>query len=148
MVGSFACPECGTEFTLEGLTPGRQVRCRWCEAWVEVPFLPRAGTKPRFRQTQVEKRRRAILAWGILGVAGVLLVVITTARLVQSRGRAKVEQALAESIDSAKAFEGSGQLDEARAELDKAVKELEALGPGHSARLEGLRHQRDQLAKR
>lgn len=148
MDGSFACPECGTELTLKGLSPGRQVRCGWCETWVEVPFLPRAGTKPRFRRTQAEKRRRAILAWGLLGVAGLLLAAVTTARLVRSQGRARVEKALAESIDSAKAFEGSGQLDEARAELEKALKTLEALGPGQATRIEALRHQRDQLARR
>ena len=27
MDGSFACPECGSEVEVEGLAPGRQVRC-------------------------------------------------------------------------------------------------------------------------
>ena len=40
MDGSFACPECGSTVEVEGLTPGRQVRCEFCQRLLEVPYLP------------------------------------------------------------------------------------------------------------
>ena len=37
-----------------GAVPGREVQCADCEAWLEVPYLPRGGvwTRPRFRRTR------------------------------------------------------------------------------------------------
>src|SRR3954462_516084 len=39
---AFACPECGTNVQVQGIAPGRQVRCGFCHRLVEVPYLPRA----------------------------------------------------------------------------------------------------------
>ena len=79
MDGSFACPECGTDVEVQGLSPGRQVRCGFCHRLLEVPYLPRAAGAPW-------KRRRFArpmwVAWAWVGLS-LLLVVILAAGAVQ-----------------------------------------------------------------
>lgn len=145
MEGTFACPECGCELELKGTTPGRQVRCGWCETWVEVPFLPRAAAPPQFR------RRRGRppwvrWAWIGLGVAAALIVLAGADRLIRTRSRRHREQAVARLLASAEAEEKAGQLAQALEHLDRALKEAARSMPPRPERVEAVRRQRDRVA--
>ena len=66
--GSFACPECGNKLALKGTTAGRQVRCGWCETWVEIPFLPRAMVPRWARFSRGRRPRWVAWTWGGLAI--------------------------------------------------------------------------------
>jgi hypothetical protein len=147
MAGVFACPECGSELELRGLSPGRQVRCGWCETWVEVPFIPRSPKAKRFRG----KRKGPAwlpLAWGAVALLAVVVVVAGGARLVRSRAHAAREKALAELTASATAAERAGRLDQALTETEAALTLARDIDAGGSARVDALTRKRDGLAVR
>src|SRR4051794_37748448 len=75
MDGAFACPDCGCEIRLTGLSPGRMVPCDWCGATVEVPFLPRADQIKRLRRRR-ESRRRRRTYWAWVGLGATVLAVL------------------------------------------------------------------------
>src|SRR3954468_18710687 len=74
MVGTFACPECGSAVLPRGHSPGRRVRCRECGTLVEVPFLPRASGRRRSRK----RVRGWVWAGGGIAVAVLMVVVAVT----------------------------------------------------------------------
>ncbi len=148
MDGTFACPECGTEIVLEGLSPGRQVRCGWCSTSIEVPFLPRKGTPLLRRRSDSRTRRKVILAWTGLGIATFLVVVIGTGRFFQRRDREQHEGALCGHISAAQDFEKAGQFDRSLDEIDQAVAASSAMGPQDRERLESLQRDRARLVRR
>jgi hypothetical protein len=144
---TFACPECGNELQLKGLTPGREVRCGWCSTFVEVPFLPRSPGKPRFRG---QARRPAWVpwAWGGLALAGVLIVILGTRHSIRVHERRKVEANLAELTTTAEDAEKAGHLDQAIIDYDTAIQATRAADGPKSQRADDLRQHRDQIAKR
>ena len=144
---TFACPECGTELHLKGLTPGRQVRCGWCDTSVEVPYLPRAarrgahgawGSRPAW----------VPWAWALLAVMGVVIVGAGSRRTIRAREQARVEHALADLTTAAEEAERAGQFDQARASFDEALGVAGQLRRDREARLDTLRKRRDEVTRR
>ena len=144
---TFACPECGTELHLRGLTPGRQVRCGWCDTWVEVPYLPRAAQRGS-RRTRGSRPAWLPWAWVALAVAGVVIVGAGVRRAVRAREQAQVENSLADRTTAAEAAERAGRFDEARATFEEALTVAGQLRYGGAERLETLRKRRDEVARR
>jgi hypothetical protein len=150
MDGTFACPECGCEIRLTGLSPGRTVPCDWCRTPVEVPFLPRADQIKRMRKERVSKRKRhGYRAWMGTGVAAfaVLIGLAAAQRVVRSRWQSADADALARMQTSSRSAEDSGRLGEALAELEGALTLAEKADLSPSERDE-LRGRRDRLARR
>src|SRR4051812_30329058 len=99
MIGTFACPECGSGVSPRAGSPGRRVRCAGCGTLVEVPFLPRVA-----RSRQSRGRWGWRLAGGGLAVA--VLMVVLAVNVARSRGHAaRVERlhAQMEAVDRAEA---------------------------------------------
>ena len=146
MVGSFACPECGLELELEGLSPGRQVQCGECLTWVEVPFFPRASgwkrdRRPRRRSAWESNVLRAAVVFAVvalLGLAGV--------KMIDGRVRSGHEQVLAELVASADTAEACGRYDVALREIAGAVVLAREAGPRGSGRLDELIRRRDRVS--
>lgn len=149
---AFACPECGCEIVVTGVSPGRQVRCGWCNSLVEVPFIPRGGTIGRARRSG--RRRawwswRAWPAWARVAVA-VLTVLVAVAigfRVVASRRRSAGEAVLARLVASAANAEKAGRLGEALVDLEAALAHADRTTPAPPER-DALRRRRDELAVR
>ena len=147
MDGGFACPACGNRLELSGSTPGRQIRCGWCQTWVEVPYLPRAVLAGRGRS---RRRKRSWLTWAWVGV-GVLTLLVGFAgasRVFRGRSRSAREKAVAERVAAADAATEQGRLDVALKELDRALAEAEQIQPPEPARVEALTRRRGRLARR
>src|SRR5690349_15488757 len=113
MGGTFACPECGNEVELKGTSPGRQVRCGWCETWGEGPFLPRSVGAPRRKRFRGRRPRWVAWAWAGLALLGVVVLAVGTSRVLRSQDRARRERALAALVATADDDERAGRLEEA-----------------------------------
>lgn len=152
MHGAFACPECGNEIDVPGASPGRQVRCGWCNSLVEVPFIPRGGVT---RTRRASKRRRPWWAWKAWPVwarlaVGVLVLAVGLATLYRaawSWQRAAGESALTRLLESSTAAEKAGRLDEALVDLEAALSRAAKLTPP-PPELDQLRRRRDDLSAR
>ena len=148
MDGSFACPECGCVINLIRLAPGREVRCDWCQTWVETPYLQRAEPIRRMRSNRAWKHRRRWPAWA-RPVAVILILAITLAsasRLVRSRWHSAEAEALTRLIDSSREAERQGRYAEALATIEGAL----TLAGGQSSAhcdLSELRRHRNDLAR-
>src|SRR4051812_44015087 len=109
MEGTFACPECGAEIHLKGVSPGRLTRCGWCTSWVEVPFIPRADQIKRRRPASakgfkaVKRWWRRWPLWSRVSVVVLLaaLAVALTGRLIRDRRVSAECAALARLVESA-----------------------------------------------
>jgi hypothetical protein len=146
MTGTFACPECGSEVTLVGATPGREVRCAHCEAWVEVPYLPRHGvwTRPRFRKARPSWV--IPLAWTGVAVLAVIVAAVSATRIVASRSRAARDASLEEILRAAETEERAGRTYRALSEVEAAITFLRPSEPAGSERLASLARRRDALS--
>jgi hypothetical protein len=146
MVGSFACPECGLELKLEGLSPGRQIQCEECLTWVEVPFLPRAsgwrrGRRPRRRSAWESNVLRAAVVFAVVALLG-----LAGARMIGGRVRSGHELVLAELVASADTAEACGRYDVAFREIAGAVVLARKVDPRGSERLDELIRRRDRVS--
>ena len=123
MDGVFACPDCGSEIRLKGLSPGRRVHCEWCEALVEVPYIPRAEQITRKRSGRASRRRKRWPAWANVGVT-ILTAAIALAllgRVFRGRWVSAQCEALSRLVESSRQAEEAGRLDKALAEIEAAV---------------------------
>lgn len=141
--GTFACPECGNELALKGNSAGRQIRCGWCETWVEIPFLPRAVVR-RARFSRGRRPRWVVWAWGGIAILTVLTVMFGANRVIRDRSRHRIEQRLAGLMARAEAAESEGRFGEAVAAIQEAVRAGSQLRDGQSERLQA----RDRLVRR
>ncbi len=155
---SFACPECGEEIAVRGLTPGREVICPACSTRVEVPYLPRVPLKPKRwdrrasgagrsgRMSRASKRR---IRWALAGGA-VLAVAMATwwaVGSIGSKARSDRERVLRELIASSDAATAAGNPGAAFREITAAVTQLRKIDPDGSTRLDDLLQRRDQAAR-
>jgi tetratricopeptide (TPR) repeat protein len=140
MVGSFACPECGSAVGTRRSTPGRQVHCSECGTLVEIPFLPRAAGGRRGG-----RRSPRGWAWAALGLVAAILMVVGAVEIARNRGHAAREREIAAVVARAEAAEASGRFDEALAASEQAIKLAKALDP---STLKPLKERRDRLAVR
>lgn len=149
MDGTFACPECGCEIRLKGLSPGREVRCGWCQAWVVVPFLPRADQIKRMRGHRARGRRRRlpVWVWAAAGVLSVAIAVAAASRVVRSRWRSADAEAIARLVETSRQAEAAGRLDEALAAMEGALTLARRVEPASAAH-DDFRRQRERLARR
>ena len=150
MDGAFACPECGCEIRLVGLSPGRRVPCDWCRSLVEVPYIPRADQIKRMRRVRSWRRgRRWTRVWIGAGVAALVVVVtiVGATRAVRGRWRSTRAESLAKLVESSRHSEEGGRLGEALATLEGAVALAERTEPVPPDLAE-LRGRRARLARR
>ncbi len=147
MDGSFACPECGCQVEVQGLAPGRQVRCGFCEQLVEVPFLPRvpAGAWKRQRFTQSRWFTGTVTAFGVI-LAG--LVLFGGMRFVRTRFRAAEKGSIQKLFDSSRAQEESGKLGQALIDLDVALSLARKTDTTDPTFFEEQQRHRGELARR
>jgi hypothetical protein len=131
MDGGFACPDCGCEIRVQGLSPGRQVHCDWCEALVEVPFIPRADLIKRMRRERKQARRRGWPLWAnvVVILLTVAIVVAGAGRLLRHHWRSVDSDMLTRLMESSRAEEDSGRLEAALSELEAAVAFAHKLDP-------------------
>ena len=147
MHGSFACPDCGCEIRLTGLSPGRHVRCDWCQGLVEVPFLPRVEGAVLRRSGRPAWRRR-LPGW-LVPVAAVLLVAIAVAvvlRATRSRWKTQEAETLTRLMDSAREAEGARQFGLALASVEAALHYGSRLNPAPE-NLAEIQSFRDRVAR-
>ncbi len=149
MDGAFACPECGCEIHLKGLSPGREVRCEWCRTWVEVPYIPRADQIKSLRRTRFPTGRWQwpVWAWPIVAVLVVAITFAVGRLIVRSQWQKAENEAVAKLVESSREAETSGRLGEALAEMEGALAQALSQNP-HPAGLDELRHRRDSLSRR
>src|SRR4051812_37459737 len=120
----YACPECGGEIRLKGLSPGRRVRCGWCKAEVEVPFIPRAEVIVKRRRSS---RRPSWLArwplWAKVAVTvlAVAIVVAGGIRAARSHRQRADSDIVVRLVASSREAESSGRLGVALAEMEAAL---------------------------
>ena len=140
--GVFACPECGGEVDVPGLTPGRQVVCARCATLVEVPFLRRRRHGRRGRRSEVY----TLLMLGG-GLAAVVVAGAIAWAVLAARERAGHRRAFDELAEASRRAEASGRAEDALRDS------LAALELARRTKLEGsfvdeLREHRDVLAVR
>lgn len=145
MDGAFACPECGSAIEVEGLAPGRQVRCGFCDRLLEVPYLPRVPSAGMKRQRFGRSPGRR-WAWAGLTVLAVLLVGIGGYRAVRRYFRSAREGSIHRLVASSRANEQAGRLDQALVELDAALDLARQSGSQDSSVLAEQRPRRAALA--
>jgi hypothetical protein len=146
MAGVFACPECGQELEVEGLSPGREVQCAGCSTWVEVPFLPRASGWKRGRRSTARSPWESKLLRGAILFASVVLLGLVAVRMVVGRVRSGKELVLAALIASVDEAESSRRYDTAFREIEAALAHARTMGLEGSGRLDELKERRDRLS--
>ena len=145
MAGVFACPECGQELGVEGVSPGREVQCEACSTWVEVPFLPRNLAMRRTRRPG----RSPWASTGLRAAVGFVVVALlglVASRVIGGRVRSDRERVLAELVASAERAESSSQYDVALREVEAALAHARTFEREGSGRLGELAGRRDRTS--
>jgi hypothetical protein len=147
MDGSFACPECGSLVEVQGLAPGRQVRCEFCQQLLEVPYLPRVPAGPWKRRRFRDSRW---IPWGagILGIIVAVLLVVRGLQHLRAHIRAAEKGSIQKLLDSSRAHEESGELGQALIDLDVALSLARKVDPADRMSLEEQERRRGDLARR
>ena len=149
MTGVFACPECGLELPIAGLSPGREVQCASCSTWVEVPFLPRAGPPKRDRG----RGRASRSPWasktliGAVAFAGLALLGLVASRMIGGRVQSDRERVLTELVASADGAEAAKRYDAALREAEAALAQARTFEREGSGRLAELIERRDRVSR-
>ena len=150
MEGVFACPDCGLEIQVRGLSPGRETRCEWCSARVEVPFIPRAEQIKRLRSRGRHGWRFwPRWVWCVISLLCVMIVAAGLNRWIQARWKSDASDSLAKLIATSEQAEKAGRLDDALVHLEGALSLLRTgTSPLASEKLSELKTRRDALARR
>jgi hypothetical protein len=145
MAGVFACPECGQELMVAGVSPGREVQCEACSTWVEVPFLPRnlapRRTRRAGRSPWASTALRAAVAFVVVALLG-----LVASRVIGGRVRSDRERVLAELVASAERAESSSRYDVALREVEAALAHARTFEREGSGRLGELAERRDRAS--
>ncbi|MDR3637241.1 MAG: hypothetical protein P4L84_25780 [Isosphaeraceae bacterium] len=147
MDGVFACPKCGYELKSKGLLAGRQVRCDWCESWIEVPFLPRVPHPHRKRRGTRRSARWLFASWSAISVLALVILGIAASKWMHAHTNLIHEQRISGLLQSAGEDEKAGRLGDAVAELEAALALLRTFEPASSPRIEELSTRRDALIR-
>ncbi|WP_337176852.1 hypothetical protein [Paludisphaera sp.] len=124
--------------------PGRQARCSFCNALVEIPYLPRVGGD--------WKRRRHgrpwwwAWAWWLVALSVAATVAAAAARAIIRGERAGRLAAIRRLVESSKAHEAGGRIDLALRDLDTALHA--ATGDDDLPDVDSVRGRRRELARR
>ena len=147
MDGSFACPECGSQVEVQGLAPGRQVRCCFCHQLVEVPFLPRVPTGPWKRRRFAQSRW---IIWSVRALGAILAVLFVSVgvQYVKKQFRAVEKGSIQRLIESSRAHEESGRLGQALIDLDVALNLARKAESADRPAIEEQQRRRGDLARR
>ena len=147
MDGFFACPECGSAVEVEGLAPGRQVRCDFCHRLLEVPYLPRvpsAGWKRR----RFGQGKWVRWAWSGLAVVAVLAAIVSGVRFARRQYRSAQEDTITRLLATSRKNEAEGRLNQALVDQDAAIDLIQRSGVESQHDIEQERTRRDDLARR
>jgi hypothetical protein len=144
---SFACPECGSAVEIEGLAPGRQVRCGFCHRLLEVPYLPRVPAAP-LKRRRFGPGKWARRAWWVVAAVVVLAAMLSGIRFVGRQYRSVQEGAIGRLLASSQAYEAEGRLDQALVDLDAAIDLIRRSGESTHYALEQEQQRRAELARR
>jgi hypothetical protein len=147
MDGSFACPECGSSVEITGLAPGRQVRCGFCNRLLEVPFLPRAADA-RWKRRRFARPKWFLWASGTLAIVLVAILATWAFRFVTRHYDSAQQRPINQLLESSRANEADGRLDQALLDLDTAIEMARKAGPEYLARLGEWGRRRPVLARR
>jgi hypothetical protein len=149
MAGVFACPECGEELEVEGLSPGREILCDSCSTLVEVPYFPRGtGSRSSKRQPSPRSPWNSLLLKGAIGFAVIAMLGLLVSRLIVGRVRSDQEKVLAELVESAEKAEGNRRFDVALFQIEAALAQGRSMGLKDSSRLDDLKERRDRIIVR
>jgi hypothetical protein len=145
MSGSFACPECGGIVELEGLAPGRQVRCVFCHQLLEVPYLPRV---PLGKRRGPARPKWTVWAWSAIGLALAAIVTWGSLRFWWKHQQSRQAASIHRLIASSEAQERAGHLNEALIDLDAALELVQQVPGSRPTAWVGQRKRRQDLARR
>src|SRR4051794_30718279 len=143
---AFACPECGSMVEVEGLAPGRQVRCGFCHRLLEVPFLPRVEVSG-WRRRKFGRPWWVPWAWGGLGLAAAAVIVVAAVRFLERHARASLDHSIHRLLSSSDAHERSGEPGKALVDLDAALHLQGQTTPGDAGLVSRLKAKRASLAR-
>ena len=144
---AFACPDCGTTVEIQGLAPGRQVRCGFCHRLLEVPYFRRVDD-PAWKRRRFQRPWWVVWAWSALSLLGIAIVVIAVARILDREKRARLTRSVDQLVAAAEAHEQDGNPDQAVVDLDTAIQLSVQASPDHCEPLVRLRSRRQDLARR
>jgi hypothetical protein len=144
---AFACPECGTIVEVQGLAPGRQVRCGFCQRLLEVPYMPRVA-EAAWKRRRFGRPRWVPWAWSAPAVLGVLIVLIAAGRFVISRESAALVRKIDLLIASSENHEARGSLGQALIDMDAAINLSSQDSADRSESVRTLKSRRQILARR
>jgi hypothetical protein len=144
---AFACPECGSIVEVSGLAPGRQVRCGFCHRLLEVPYLPRIEEKS-WKRRRVGRPWWVSWAWGAVGLAAVVVILVAMTRLVDRHERQSLERSIKDLTASSELKTQSGRLDQALVDLDTAINLCQESSRCTSELVAELKKMREGLAIR
>jgi len=146
MGGSFACPECGSDVEMRGLAPGRQVRCAFCHRLLEVPFLPRAGSRT-WQGRRIKRPKWVPWAWAGLGLLLVAVLGAGAIKFLRRHYDTVQDHSINRLLESSRVHEAGGRIGEALVDLDAALDLAGKAGPEWSKRIERHRARRPDLAR-
>lgn len=146
MDGSFACPECGEPVEVQGLTPGRQTRCGFCNRLVEIPYIPRVS-EPGWRRTRFRRSWWILGGWTAFAAAVIVILASGAYRLLVRRAQHERNATINRLVESASKQRSTGAFGLALIDLDAAIDLLRAMGEVDRARLDELERTREQLAR-
>jgi hypothetical protein len=147
MDGSFACPECGTDVEVQGLAPGRQVRCGFCQRLLEVPYLPRAAD-PSWRRRRFGQPKWVRWALAALGIAAMAILVAGSVRFLRKHRDSAQKRSINRLLASSRQHEDTGDLNQALIDLDAALDLAQQSRPAGLSRLADHQKKRRALAQR
>ena len=145
MDGSFACPECGSSIEVDGLAPGRQVRCGFCNRLLEVPFLPRAAD-PQWKRRRFTRPRWFVWTCGALAIVARGDYGNRAFRFLTRQYDSAQQRSINQLLDSSQTNEADGRLDLALIDLDTAIEMARKAGPPYLARIDDWARKRPELA--
>ncbi len=147
MDGSFACPECGSEVEVRGLSPGRQVRCGFCHRLLEVPYLPRAAGAS-WKRRRFERPKWVAWSWVALSLFLVVVLAGGAIQFLRRQYDSIHDRSIKELLDSSRRHEAGGRLGEALVDLDAGLDLAEKAGGKWTNRRQSEQARRPDLARR